>query len=365
MDPEDMDPAEGAGAPFAFTYRPAPARVTFGPGALRALPSLADELGLSRVLVLSTPGRARLAATVAARLGARCAGTWAGARTHVPVTVAAEARAEAAARGADACVAVGGGSATGLAKALALDPGLPYIAVPTSYAGSEMTPTWGLTEQGRKTTGKDPAVLASAIVYDPELTYSLPTVDSVTSAMNAIAHAAEALYAPDTSPFVALLAEEGVRRIATALPAIAENPSAPAARADALYGAWLCGACLGATTMSLHHKLCHVLGGALDLPHAATHTVVLPYALAFNAPAAQAQLLPLTRALSTHDAPAALQTLSRTLGAPRSLEELGMKKSDISRIAELTVAHPYANPRPLSFSDAESLLRRAYSGADA
>lgn len=359
---DDQDDA--APETFAFGYQPAPVRVSFGPAALAELPRITDRLGLRRVLVLSTPGRARLAAAVADLLGDHCAGICAQARMHVPAAVVEQVRARARDSSADGCVAVGGGSTIGLAKALALDPGLPYIAVPTSYAGSEMTPIWGLTEDGHKTTGKNPAVLPRAIVYDAELTLSLPVVTAVTSGMNAIAHAVEALYAPDTSPFVALLAEEGVRRLATALPRIAEDPSGLAARSDALYGAWLCGTCLGATTMSLHHKLCHVLGGALDLPHAETHTVVLPYALAFNEETAKRQLAPLGRALGTWYPPAALQNLARGLGAPRSLAELGMAEGDIDRVAELVVSQPYANPRPFGLDQARTLLRRAHRGLD-
>ncbi|MFE7835854.1 maleylacetate reductase [Streptomyces sp. NPDC057474] len=358
MDPDAVREA------FAFDHQPAPTGVSFGPGALGELPRIIDRLGLRRVLVLSTPGRGRLADTVAELLGDRCVGVCAQARMHVPSTVVEQVRAQARDRTADGCVAIGGGSTTGLAKALALDPGLPYVAVPTSYAGSEMTPIWGMTEDGRKTTGRDPVVLPRAVVYDAELTLSLPAGTSVTSGMNAIAHAAEALYAPDTSPFVALLAEEGVRRLAGALSAIAKEPSDLVARNDALYGAWLCGTCLGATTMSLHHKLCHVLGGALDLPHAETHTVVLPYVLVFNSEAAARQLAPLGNALSTSNPPAALQDLARRLGAPRSLRELGMAAADLDKVARLVVAQPYANPRPFGLDDARALLHRAHLGLD-
>ncbi|MET8829216.1 maleylacetate reductase [Streptomyces sp. NPDC004610] len=350
---------------IAFDHQPPPTRVSFGAGTLAALPRLTADLGLRRPLVLSTPGRADLAATAAALLGERCAGRFTEARMHVPVAVADRARTVARDLAADGCVAVGGGSTTGLAKALALDPGLPYLAVPTSYAGSEMTPVWGLTDAGRKTTGRDPAVLPRTVLYDPDLTLTLPARTSVTSAMNAVAHAVEALYAPDTSPFVALLAEEGVRRLVGALPEIVREPGDRRARADALYGAWLCGSCLGVTTMSLHHKLCHVLGGALDLPHAETHTVVLPYVLAFNEEAARDRLAPLGRALDTGHPPTALQELARSLGAPRSLADLGMTAADVDPTAELLLAQiPFANPRPVTPDDVRALLRAAYTGAD-
>ena len=215
------------------------------------------------------------------------------------------------------------------------------IAVPTTYAGSEMTPVWGLTEAGEKRTGRDVRVLPRGVVYDPELTLTLPTALSVTSGMNAIAHAVEALYAPDATPIVSLMAEEGVRAMAAALPAIAADGRDLAARSEAQYGAWLCGAVLGQTTMALHHKLCHALGGTLDLPHAETHTVVLPHALAFNLPAAPEAAAALSRALGGVPDPArALWELAGRLGAPRSLRELGMTEADIPRIADRVAGAP-------------------------
>ena len=207
---------------------------------------------------------------------------------HVPVEVAEQARAAARELGADGCVAVGGGSAIGLGKAIALEHGLPVIAVPTTYAGSEMTPVWGLTEGGAEAHRPRPAGAAGERrSTTPSSPSPCPSAMSVTSGINAIAHAVEALYAPDASPVISLMAEEGVRALTAALPAVVARPRTTSTRAaEAQYGAWLCGACLGATTMSLHHKLCHALGGTLDLPHAQTHTVVLPHALAYNQAAA-------------------------------------------------------------------------------
>jgi maleylacetate reductase len=285
------------------------------------------------------------------------------ARMHVPVEVARRARELAAELGADGCVAVGGGSAVGLGKAIALEHDLPIIAVPTTYAGSEMTPVWGLTEGGEKRTGRDVRVLPRSVLYDPEMTLGLPAGMSATSGMNAIAHAVEGLYAPDATPIISLMAEEGARALAGALPAVVANGGDIDARAEAQYGAWLCGAVLAATTMSLHHKLCHTLGGTLDLPHAQTHTVVLPHALAFNQPAAPQAVAALSRALGGAPDPAReLWELAGRLGAPRSLAELGMAEADIPRITELAVAKPYANPRPVTRNGVESLLRAAWAG---
>ena len=346
-----------------FTYQALPMRIVFGAGSLAQLPDEVAALGLTRVLVLCSPEQEATGQQVAAALGAKAAGVLAEARMHVPIEVARRAREMAAELGADGCVAVGGGSAIGLGKAIALEHALPVIAVPTTYAGSEMTPVWGLTEGGQKRTGRDLRVLPQSVLYDPELTLTLPAGMSATSGINAIAHAVEGLYAPDATPVVSLMAEEGVRALAGALPRVVADGTDRDARAEAQYGAWLCGAVLAATTMSLHHKLCHTLGGTLDLPHAPTHTVVLPYALAYNQSAAPQAVAALSRALGGVPDPAqALWELAGHLGAPRSLADLGMKEEDIARIAELAVANPYANPRPVTRDGIESLLRAAWTG---
>jgi maleylacetate reductase len=347
----------------AFTYSALPMRVRFGAGSLAQLPDEVAGLGLTRVLVLCSPEQEATGTLVADALGDRAAGVLPEARMHVPVEVAHRARDLARELGADGCVAVGGGSAVGLGKAIALEHGLPIIAVPTTYAGSEMTPIWGLTEGGAKRTGRDPRVLPVSVLYDPELTLTLPPELSATSGINAIAHSVEGLYAPDASPIVSLMAEDGVRALAAALPAVVANGADLDARAEAQYGAWLCGAVLGATTMSLHHKLCHTLGGTLDLPHAQTHTIVLPHALAYNADGAPQAVAALSRALGGVDDPAReLWELAGRLRAPRSLRELGMAEPDIERIAVMAVANPYANPRPVTREGVEALLRAAWSG---
>jgi maleylacetate reductase len=350
-----------------FTYQALPMRVVFGAGALANLPDEVAALGLTRVLVLCSPEQEVTGKQVAAALGERAAGVLPEARMHVPVEVARRARDLARELGADGCVAVGGGSAIGLGKAIALEHDLPMIAVPTTYAGSEMTPVWGLTEGGQKRTGRDIRVLPRSVVYDPEMTLSLPAGMSVTSGINAIAHAVEGLYAPDATPIVSLMAEEGTRALAAALPRVVADGSDLDARAEAQYGAWLCGAVLAATTMSLHHKLCHTLGGTLDLPHAQTHTVVLPHALAYNQPAAPDAVAALSRALGGVPDPArAVWELAGRLGAPRSLAELGMAEDDIPRIVELAVAEgggsSYRNPRPVTRDGIESLLHAAWAG---
>jgi len=348
-----------------FVYTANPSRIVFGSGALRELPAELDRLGATRALVLSTPGQRDSAERVSALLGKRSAGVHAQAVMHVPIETARAAREEARRREAQCAVALGGGSTIGLGKAIALDSGLPIIAIPTTYSGSEMTPIWGLTEAGLKRTGRDARVLPRTVIYDPELSLALPVGISVTSGINAIAHAAEGLYAHDGNPVTALMAEEGIRALGTALPRLIEQPQDLAARSDALYGAWLCGSVLGAVAMGLHHKLCHTLGGSFNLPHAEVHTVVLPHALAYNAAAAPAAMARIARALGVADpmqVPQAVFDLARRCGAPTSLAAIGMPADGLDRAADLAVTTPYPNPRPLERAALRSLLQRAFAG---
>jgi alcohol dehydrogenase class IV len=349
----------------AFTYTANPARVVFGFGALARLAEEVRHLGATRALVLCTPEQRGLAERAAALLGPVAAGVFAGAVMHVPIEAARAARAEAQRLRADAVVAIGGGSTTGLAKAITLESALPILAVPTTYAGSEMTPIWGLTEGGVKRTGRDPRVLPRTVIYDPELTLTLPLPMTVTSAMNAIAHAAEGLYAHDGNPVTALMAEEAVRASAAALPALARDAFDADARSDALYGAWLAGHVLGSVAMGLHHKLCHTLGGSFDLPHAEVHTVVLPHALAYNAAAAPHAMQRLARALGVAPAgvPQAVQDLARRHAAPTALAAIGMPEAGLDRAADLAVQSEYPNPRPLERPALRALLQRAFDGA--
>jgi alcohol dehydrogenase class IV len=346
-----------------FIYVAQPARVVFGAGSLEHLQREIDLLGARRALVLSTPEQTSDAYRLASQLGSHAVGVFARAAMHVPIEVAREARATAQKLDADCAVAIGGGSTTGLGKAIALESGLPILAIPTTYAGSEMTPIYGLTEGGIKRTGKDPRVLPRTVIYDPTLTLSLPVALSVTSGLNAIAHAAEGLYAKDGNPIMSLMAEEGIRLLAQALPAIRDDPQSIEARSLALHGAWLCGTVLGNVGMALHHKLCHVLGGSFDLPHAEVHSVILPHAIAYNAEAAPEAMRRLEQALKTDQPAQALFRLGRANGAPHALSLIGMRRSDLDRAADLAVQNPYWNPRPLERTALRELLERAWEGA--
>jgi maleylacetate reductase len=345
-----------------FIYQATPTRVVFGAGSLDKLGEEIERLGARRALVLSTPEQAGSAERIAGLLGDRAAGIFAKAVMHVPIETARAARDEAARLGADCAVAIGGGSTTGLGKAIALESALPILAIPTTYAGSEMTPIWGITEAGVKKTGRDARVLPRTVIYDPQLTLSLPCAMTVTSALNAIAHAAEGLYAHDGNPVVALMAEEGIRASASALGPLQADPGDLPARSDALYGAWLCGTVLGSVAMGLHHKLCHTLGGSFNLPHAEVHAVILPHALAYNAGAAPEAMSRVARALGGMNAARAAFDLARRHGAPTSLAAIGMTANGLDRAADLAASTPYPNPRPLQRDALRELLQRAYDG---
>jgi len=346
----------------SFTFNGRLPKVVFGAGALRHLAREIDAMGARRALVLSTPEQRGSAERVAGLLGDRAAGVFPQAAMHVPIEAARAAREEARRLGADCAVAIGGGSTTGLGKAIALDSGLPILAIPTTYAGSEMTPIYGITEGGLKKTGRDARVLPRTVIYDPELTLTLPVGLSVTSGINAIAHAAEGLYAEDGNPVMDLMAQEGIAAIGRALPALRRDAADLEARGDALYGAWLCGIVLGNVGMALHHKLCHTLGGSFDLPHAEVHTVVLPHALAYNAAAAPRAMERIAQALGGANGPQAVYDLAQASGAPVSLQAIGMKAQDLDRACEIAMQNQYPNPRPLEPVALRRLLQDAYDG---
>ena len=337
-------------------------RVVFAAGSLKKLPDELAALGAGRALVLTTPGQRALGERAASLLGGASAGLFAGAAMHVPTEAADAAVAEAKRVNAEAVVAIGGGSTTGLGKAIALATGLPVIAVPTTYAGSEMTTMYGLTEAGAKRTGRDRRVLPRTVIYDPELSLGLPFAVTVVSLLNAMAHAAEGLYAPDLNPVVESMAKEGLRVCAGVLPRLQHDPRDVEARGDALVGAWLCGSVMGNITVGLHHKLCHVLGGSFGLPHAETHAVVLPHALAYNAPAAPKAMAQIAAALAAQSAPGGVFDLAARHGAPTSLSSLGLQEADLDRAAAIAVQNEYPNPRPLERVALRALLQQAWEG---
>ena len=344
-----------------FTHTSGPARILFGRGSLEQTSDEVRRLGATRALVLCTPQQRNVAESLAQRLADLGAGIFDGAAMHTPVGVTGRALDALVNSRADCVVAVGGGSTTGLGKAIAARTGVPQVVVPTTYAGSEVTPILGETENGLKTTRRGPEILPEVVVYDPELTDTLPLALTVTSGLNAMAHAAEGVYARDGSPVYTLMAVEGLRALRDALPALVRDPADQSGRDRALYGAWLCGTVLGGVGMSVHHKLCHTLGGALDLPHAETHAILLPHTIAFVEAAVPDALAPVAD-LFGGSAGQGLHDFEALLGAPLSLAQLGVTEDELDRVADLATADPYWSPRPVERTALRGLLQHAWKG---
>jgi maleylacetate reductase len=350
-------------------------RVVFGAGQLAAVPSEVERLGARRIQLISDPAAAKAADRIAASLGevAVVADRVGEVVMHVPSPVALGAAQRARNAGVDLVVCVGGGSATGLAKGVAKFAELPVLAVPTTYAGSEMTSIFGLTDNGKKVTGRLDIVRPKTVVYDPELSTSLPVDISMASGLNALAHCVESLYAPAVSPLTQAAAAEGIRSLDTALDGLVHQPDDLTARGLALRGAWLAGWVLNVSTMGLHHRLCHVLGGLLDLPHAPLHAVMLPFATAYTAPAALPAMEILNAALNGRhraadpvDVGGAIWSLNKRLGAPTALAEIGLRESDLERAIQAAIAadaeNPPVNPRPSTPASLEALVTAAWIG---
>lgn len=348
-------------------------RVLFGSGRAAAhLAAQVQRLGATRVMVLASPAERPLAEQVCSAVDVAL---WFDQVVqHVPAELADAARAAAREHGIDLVVSVGGGSTTGLAKAIALTSGLPVVAVPTTYAGSEATNVWGLTEERTKTTGVDDRVLPTAVVYDATLTLSLPTGLSVASGLNGLAHCVDSLWASKADPINQALALEGARALAQALPGIVRDDQDLAAREQALYGCYLAAVAFASAGSGLHHKICHVLGGTFDLPHAQTHATVLAYVLAFNAPAVPELsgrlAAALGRPVAAHEDPAqaavaALQQLRESLDAPRRLADHGLTESDIPEaVRRVVAAAPPDNPTAVTEEGLTALLCGALTGAE-
>lgn len=338
-------------------------RVRFGAGVRHHVGEEMDRLGLKRALVLTTPQQAETGNEFVSALGAKAAGLYSRAAMHTPVAISDEATATALAVDADCVLAIGGGSTTGLGKAIALRTDLPQIVIPTTYAGSEATGILGQTEGGRKTTITTPKVQPEVILYDAELVRTLPVAMTVTSALNAMAHAAEGLYAQNRSPISTLMAVEGLRAFRDALPRVMDDPDDLTARGETLYGAWLCGTVLGTVGMALHHKLCHTLGGSFDLPHAETHAIILPHAIAYNEKAAAKELAPIADLFGHKSPGAALHDFAQRMKAPLALRDLGLDAGDLERATDLAMQNPYWNPRPIEAAALGQLLRNAWTGS--
>ena len=350
-----------------FIYNGLPSRVVFGNGFRTKVLEETILLKIKRPMVICTEFQRAQAEDVAANVESLNPIIYDKAIMHVPVETVSDALSVVLENQIDGFICIGGGSTIGLAKALALDLGLPILALPTTFAGSEMTPVWGKTENGIKTTGRDLRVLPKTVIYDPELTYTLPPHIAGPSGINAMAHAVEGLYSEQANPVISLMAEESIRALGSSLPKIMKDPDDHAARSDALYGAWLASTVLGNVGMALHHKLCHTLGGSFNLPHGDVHKVILPYATYYNRQHAVPAMEAIARALyvdSPQDAPLAIFELSEQLAGPMTLKDLGMSEADLDKAAAIAGKNPYYNPRPVIESNIREILQMAYDGTE-
>ncbi len=345
-----------------FTFPGLTTRVVFGHGTLAQVPDEVARLGHTRALVLSTAHQQAEAQSLADSLGHRAAGIFAGAAMHTPVDITDQAITAFRGLNADCVVSLGGGSTTGLGKAIAVRTGADQVVIPTTYAGSEMTDILGETAGGEKTTRRDPAIRPEVVIYDVDLTLTLPVALTVTSALNAIAHAMEGFYATDRNPVTEALSRDAMLAFHDALPALTQNPQNKEARAKALYAAWGCSLTLGQVTMALHHKLAHVLGGSFGLPHAETHAVLLPHTTAYNESAVDGLLHPVADTFGQGSAAKGLWHFAKSVNAPMRLADLGLTAQDLDRAADIATKNPYANPRPVTRDGIRQLLQQAFDG---
>lgn len=346
-----------------FTHDMPATRIIFGIGRKSELEIELDRLDIHRAVIVTGSHSMDACLDISESLGSRICGILPNAIMHVPLSIVEPALNRVKELRADGIVAIGGGSSIGLAKSIARRCKLQILAIPTTFSGSEMTPIWGETFNEEKITGRDPTTRSATVIYDPELTVSLPDAMCITSTFNALAHAIEALYAFDRSPLTDLMALEAVRLGITGLNKISAEQDEITSRALLMRMSWLSGSVLGSTTMSLHHKICHVLGGTIGLSHSETHTVVLPYVLAYNAVAIPEAYVRLEKAIGDGDPALNLWKLSRNLGAPTSLEEIGMTAVQISEVAEKIVKTGCQNPRPFDEDSLTAILFGALTGA--
>lgn len=335
-------------------------RVVLGVGVLDRTRDLVAGLGCSRPLLVASPSARTWADALAADLAPVARSDEVA--QHVPDELARTATRLAEAAGADVVVTLGGGSATGLGKAVAVATGLPLVAIPTTYAGSELTSVYGTTGR-HKVTGRDQRALPKVVVLDPRLSVSMPPSTTATSGLNALAHCVEAVYAPGRSPLTTPVAEAGARALAHALPRAVATPDDLDARGEALRGAMLAGWVMNLAGTSLHHKLCHVLGGSYRLPHAGVHAVLLPHVVALVERGRPEPLRGIAAALGTERAAAGIAALATDLAAPTTLAELGLARTDLDEAAGLAAAEVRGNsPVPVDEPTLRELLDDAYAG---
>lgn len=346
-----------------FVREPLAGRVVFGAGSFADVAEVAHRVGTQRLVVIASTSAHAHVAAARELLGPALVDVVVGARAHVPTTDVDATLERVTGHDSDGVVAIGGGSAIGLAKAVAVQRGLAVIAVPTTYSGSEMTAVYGTSADGRKHTARDPAAAPRAVIYDPELTYDLPVPISAETGINAVAHCVEALYAPATDPTMTLVARAGLQRLIAGLPRLAASPRDPSLREELLVGAYAAGTALATCGMGVHHRICHVLGGEFMAAHGRLNAAVLPHVVALNAPAAPALADALATALGRDDVAAGLWDLIADLGAPATLAAAGAGDAEPEQVAARVMERPLSNPTELSHDVVRRVVERARQGA--
>jgi maleylacetate reductase len=345
-----------------FVYEVLGGRVVFGAGAVSEVPAELDTLGDRRVMIIASGSSIHLADFLSDQLGDRLAARIDQVNPHVPVEDVERARNLVVASSSQAVVTIGGGSAIGLGKNIAIRAPIHHLAIPTTYSGSEMTSIYGSTAGGFKTTGRDPRAKPHIVVYDPDLSRALPMRVTAGSAMNAAAHCVEALYAEQRNPVTSLIAIEGLTALRSGLDRVVADRIDPVGRTSLLYGAFLAGSALGSVGMAIHHKICHVLGGTFGLAHGDANAVILPHAVAANAPAEAQVMADIAGVLGVADPAAGLFDMAVAAGAPSSLTELGMYEHDLDRATDIVLENPGFNPRPVERGWIRQLLDDAFLG---
>ncbi len=345
-----------------FDYKPLPWNITFAAGAVSTIRQEVENLGFKKALILSTTGQSKNAQKLVGSLGNLAVGHFDQAKMHVPIETVESAIKFARDLDADCTISIGGGSTTGLGKALTLKENIANIAIPTTYAGSEMTNIWGITEDGTKITGRDDKVVPDLVIYDPELTLSLPPEIVGSSGLNALAQAVVNVATDKPNAMVTLMALEAIKAIATNLPKIIADPKNLDARSKVLYGSSMAGAALGTGTTSIHHKLCHTFGGTFNTPHAETHAILLPHSVAYNTEATAAGTQAVADAMGVGNAASGLHDLALKVGAATALKEIGISEQDMDKAIEIIISMDSHNPAPITEKRLRQMLENAYHG---
>lgn len=343
-----------------FVYQDLSPRVVFGAGSISQLGDELDRISVGQTVLLCTPGRVKQAEAVAQFNGTDRYTISACADTDVSQAAYDRLCGDVATSGADAVVALGGGSPISLGKAWRANAKKPLLILPTTYSGAEMAANWFVGQPPNKRAGRGREALPNTVIYDPELTLDLPPKISAASGMNAMAHAVETLYGPDSNPIVQVMAKDAIRRLGNALPIIATDPRDLDARSDALLAGWIAAgyrACSG-----LEHLMAQRIRQHFNLDHAATHAAVLPYVTAFNAPKANAAMHMMCEALGSADPALGLFELNNRLGLQTGLRDLGMPADGIEEIVAIIADADCVNPRQFDRDDLRRIINAAFVG---